>query len=303
MSILKGVAVALLSFLLLLSLTIFGIAFTLNNTVLNPDFVVSELEQLDITSLAGEAIREQISQQIPPEAEVVTGILDEVIDEVLEDVEPQIREQANAAVYASYDYLLGRSEHLSLVISTGPIMESLKNSLRRVLLESPPPELAILPPELLEQYFDQFYEEFTGEVPATIEFDESQLPAEDRTQLELARQYIGYFQTGYKVLIGFMVLLVAGIILIYRDVKRVTRSLGSTFLTYGIVEYGGILAVKHFVLPSIPVAELPPPLQEWLPGVIGDFLAPLEMFSIGFLAAGIVLLVVSFVYKRRESSL
>ena len=61
--------------------------------------------------------------------------------------------------------------------------------------------------------------------------------AEAEEPLEQAREYVGWFQLGYKILIGFMVLLIAGIILIHRQVKGATRGLGITFLIYGAIIY------------------------------------------------------------------
>jgi len=296
----KGLALSLLSFLLFLSLSVFGLLFTLNNTALNPDFIVSELDKLDVTSLAGEFVQEQVSEQLPKELGFVTP---ETIDSILADVEPWIREQTSIAIHNGYDYLLGRSESLSLVISTEPLKASLKDNLWQALLASPPPEVAGLPPAELEKQFNQFFQEFSQGMPSTIEVDESLIPAEVLTQLEQAREYINLLQTVYKALIGFILLLIVGIILIYREVRGAARGLGITFLTYGALEYGGILAAKHFALPQLPLSEIPPSLQAWLPQVISDFLHPLEMFSLGLLIGGIVLLVVSFVYKPRQPSL
>ncbi|MFC1974661.1 hypothetical protein ACFLVA_01450 [Chloroflexota bacterium] len=56
MKFLKGLALALLGFLLFLSLSIFGFAFQLNDTVLKPDFVVTELDKLDVSLLAKEVL-------------------------------------------------------------------------------------------------------------------------------------------------------------------------------------------------------------------------------------------------------
>jgi hypothetical protein len=129
--------------------------------------------------------------------------------------------------------------------------------------------------------------------------------------LKDGREYIANFQLLYKVLIGFMVLLVIGIVLISWQVKGATRELGTVFTTYGVFEYAGVLVVKYFSgrpiadLPLIPSSLqdlVPPSFQAWLPQFISDFLAPLEMFSLGMLIGGIVLLVVSFVYKRGEPS-
>ena len=56
------------------------------------------------------------------------------------------------------------------------------------------------------------------------------------SQIQQVRQAIGYFQLGYEALIGFMLLLILGIILIDHQVRGVTRRLGITFVTYGAIE-------------------------------------------------------------------
>jgi len=67
MKILKGLALGLLSFLLFLSLSIFGILFLLNQTILNPNFISSELDKLDVAALVVEVISEQESEEDFPE--------------------------------------------------------------------------------------------------------------------------------------------------------------------------------------------------------------------------------------------
>jgi len=299
MKVVKGLALSLLSFLLFLSLSLFGLAFTLNNTILNPDFIISEIDELDTSSLAGEFLREQAAEAIPEEFGFITP---ETIDNIIADAEPWVKEQTDTVIRNGYDYLLGKSESLSVAISTEPLLDILKNNLWQALLESPPPEVAGLPPAVLEEQFNAFFQEFSQQIPSTFEFDESLIPPEVLAQVEQARQYVNYFQTGYKALIGLMALLLIGIILIYHEVRGATRGLGITFLTYGVLEYGGILAAKHFALPQLPLSEIPLALQAWLPQFFNNLLHPLEMLSIGFLIGGIVLLVVSFVYKPSQPS-
>ncbi len=390
MKFLKGLVLVLLSFLLFLSLSIFGFAFMLNNTLLNPDFVVSELDELDVSalsevllseqtsqeeefgtalvntitklepklkeqlgaaiystydyllgkqenpelaqtlrntllssdfitsvvdeldiaSLAGEFISEQLTEEIPEEMEFMVG----VIDDILIELEPWIKEQISTAADPVADYLLGESPSLNIVISTEPLIARLKENrenMLQALLESLPPEVAGLPPAVIEEQFDEFFEGFSEIIPATFAIDESligtELPAniaealaQAEGTLEQARQYVGYFQLGYNLLIVFMLLLTLGIILIHRQVRGATRKLGSIFLTYGAFEYAGIFVAKYFT--GTQLAQLPTPsqLQAWLPQLTNDFLAPLEMFSLGLLIGGVILLVVSFVYKPRE---
>ena len=292
MKFLKGLALSLLSLLLFLSLSIFGLALTLNYTILNPDFVVSALNKLDISSLAGELL----SQQIPQEGDFMA----EAMDNTIADLEPWVKEQVNANIYPSYDYLMGKSQSLNVVISLEPVKDTLKQNLREAILNSPPPEFKGLPQAEVEQYFNKFYQDFTKNIPTTFEFNESSLSPQGLAELEQVKRGISYFQLGYKALIGFILLLILGIILINREVKGATRGLGTTFLTYGILEYAGIFAAKYFAGAQLPQVEIPTSLQAYLPQLLGDFLAPLAMFSIGIGIAGVILLVVSFVYKPRE---
>jgi hypothetical protein len=126
--------------------------------------------------------------------------------------------------------------------------------------------------------------------------------AEAEEALTQARQYVGYFQLGYKALIGFIVLVILGIILINRQVRSTTRRIGTTFLVIGAFSFAEIFLANRFAWPQMAQLDIPAHLQTWMLQLFNDFLAPLQMFSIGLLAAGVVLLIVSFVYKPRQPS-
>jgi len=286
------------------------------------------VDELDISSLAGEFLSEQLTEEIPEEMEFMV----EAIDDTLVELEPWIKEQVSAAADPILDYLLGESQSLHVVISLEPVKEILEDTLKEAFLESPPPEFADLPQHTLEQHFDEFFQEFSEILPATFEIDENllgtDLPveigasiAEAETNLTQARQdiaqtiseaeqgleeargYVSYFQLGYKLLIGFIVLLILGIVLIHhRRVKGASRGLGITFLTYGVIWYVGTFVAKYFAGTQMAQLDIPHYLEGWLPQLVDNFLAPLEMFSLGLLIGGVALIVVSFVYKRRQPS-
>jgi len=290
------------------------LALTLKDAFFNPDFVASMVDELDMPSLVVPFLSQQLTGQIPPEMEFLDAYLDEYLDDVVTELTPWLKEQISIAAGPYFDYLLGKSQTLNVVISLEPVMNSLKDTLREPFLESPPPELAVLPRSTLERYYDEYFEEaFAEAMPATFELNESVVGAEVPAQMAVAlaeaeeglaqaKQYVSYFQLGYKVLIAFMVLLTLGIILIKREVKGTTRELGIIFLTFGAIEYAGILVAKHFAGRQLPLPEIPPSLQTWLPQFFSNLLAPLEMFSLGLLIGGIALLIVSFVYKPRQPS-
>lgn len=297
MNFLKALGATILTLLLFLSLGVFSTLFTLNNTLLNPDFVVAQVDRLDVASLVREVTEGQISGELPPEAE----FLEEAIYSTIADNEPWIKEQVRAAIYSFYDYLLGKSERLRLMVSLEPLKENLRDNLWQIFqqnLQSLPPELAAAPPGMLEQYFDEFYQQFAGEIPSEFEFDESSIPPEVMAQLSLVRESISYAQMAYYGLIALMVVLVLGIVLLHRSVKGATRELGITFLIYGALEYAGVWATRNFMPTTLPLPDIPSSLQAWLTGLIGDLVAPLEILGIGMMVGGAALIIVSIVYPR-----
>ncbi len=392
MKFLKGLAIGLLSFLLFLSLTIFGILFLLNQTVLNPNFITSELDKLDVSALAEELISEQedeeafseeletalidtitklespvkeqlgaaigetydyllgkkqspdlaltlrntllssdfivflvneldtsslasefLGEQIPEDIPEDLVFLVEYLNYAIAELESTIKAELIAAADPILDYLLGESQSISVVISLEPMIENLEDPLREAFIESPPAKLAGLPLAELEQYFDRYFGEMAEMIPSAFELDESlfgtEIPAQIAEALETAeegleqaREYVGYFQLGYKILIGLIVLLILGIIFINRQVKSATRKLGTIFLTYGVLWFAGILVGKYFAGKQIAQLDISPYFQELLPQFANDFLAPLQWFSLSLLIGGVVLIVVSFVYPRWRQS-
>jgi hypothetical protein len=298
MKLLKGLGLAILCFFLFWSLSVFGLVLTLNQTILNPDFVISQVDSLDIPLLA----QEILSEEVPQEQEYMSELVVEAVNETIVEQESWIKQQANVATYAFYDYLEGRSQHLSIEIPLETVEESLRDNLLEAVLESPPPELAGLPPAGIEQEFNQFWSEFSEEIPSTLELDETLLDAEGMAQLEQARQYVGYFHLAYSALIGLILLLILGIVLINHEVRGSTRVLGVAFLTCGALSYAGVWVAKSIASTQLAQLDIPVYLQGWLPQLMADALTPLAIYSIGLLVAGVVLLVVSFVYKPRQPS-
>jgi len=301
MSMAKRALIGLLSFLLFLSLSGFGLAFAANRTVLNPDFVVSQLDRLDVTSLSKELLREQV----PPEVTSIVSpqFIEELLDDVVTDLEPWIREQAGVAVYAGYDYLLGRSEELLVVIDLEPAKAILRDSLWQFFAESPPLGLDILSPAELESLFDEFYDDISRQMPATLEINEGMINTislEIMPHLEQARRYIGYLQIAYGVLIGATAALVAGIILLNRRVKGATLWLGVPCLICGIFVYVSTFVSKRLAGLLMVQLSLPVQLQDWLPQFLTDSLAPLEVYGIVLMAVGAALLIVSVAYRRGQ---
>jgi hypothetical protein len=86
MNFLKGLLTTLLTFLLFLSLAAFGTLFALRSTLLDPDFVVAQVEKLDISALAEEVTAFQSSGQVPAES----AFLEEALYSTIAENEPYL---------------------------------------------------------------------------------------------------------------------------------------------------------------------------------------------------------------------
>jgi len=358
MNALKRLGTGILSFLLLVSLSVFGMAFFINATVLQPDFVAGQVDKLDMTAVASDFSEDFIETERPQEAEFLRAAVSRVAD----DQEPWLKEQINIAVYDSYDYLLGKTDRFEITIPLDELKDNVKLSLWETLKDflasdaSAIPQsllmpyideyyqdiIDIIPPEYLpaamaglsgeslrlyihqhytefvnvlqtafslpvvsglilgqiEPYFNEYYDVFVIEFEGTQTITEDDISADIMDNLETARKSIGYFHAAYYALIALMVLLVAGIILINRNVRDSARALGITFLIYGIAEFAGVLFARHFHFVQY-FPDLPPSMETWLSGFIKDILLPLQWFSLGILILGALLFAVSVLYKPR----
>lgn len=297
MTFLKGFGLAILSLLLFLSLSFFGVGLTIDQTLLNPDFAVSQVDRLDIAPLAKDMLSQQ---QVPPELEQLVGAL---IDNTIADLRPWIKEQARYVTSSFYDYLEGRSQSLNPVISLEPVKNALRYNLREAVLQSIPPQFAGIPLDLIERYLNEYYQLISQEIPSTFDFGGVLQDPAVIAELEQIKQAVGYFHTGYYALIGFILLLIVGIVLIHREVRGSTRSLGATLLSCGIFSLVGAFIARDVIATQLAQLDIPFYLQTWIPQLIKDALAPLEIYGIGLMATGVALLVVSFVYKPKEPSL
>ncbi len=285
------------------------LALTLRKSLLKTDFLVTVVDDIDLSPLARQYIQSQPTSVLPAE---VKPYLANVMDKTIADLKPWIKEQARLAADPVLDYMLGKSRSFSVSIPLAPAKEAFRVNLKEAFMKSPPPELAGVPPAQVGELFDLFYPSFSAQLPSTFVFSDQQLGQEMRSGitealvqaegvLKKGRQAVGYVQLSYKLAIGLSLLLILAIALISMEVRGATRRLGTIFLTYGALEYAAIFVGKYFLRTGMPLSEMPPALQTWVPQFIDNFMAPLAMFSLVLAIGGLILIVVSFVYKPRSA--
>jgi hypothetical protein len=282
-------------------------------TFFSSDFIVAVVDAMDGPQMAGiiwEAFGEEMAQEIQLPEEAFPHVIAD-LGELLTDLKPWLKEQVGYLAGPMADYLTGQIDSFNVTISLKPLRDGLRGVLLGIFLDFPPDELEGLTSEELEQAFDASWEESAGEVlPATLQIDETvvgeggplqiaSFTEEAEPALSKAREYFGYARLAYILSIVVSALAIAGIVLIYRNVRGSTRTLGIVFLASGLVVLTLALVGMHIGGERMLQAMLTAPqqLQSWAAQVLIDLLAPLQWLGVGFIAGGIALLVVSFVYR------
>jgi len=284
MRIARAIFSGIFSLLLTVTLIALGIIVTFNLTILNPNFIISELDKLDIYSITADQVREQIPAEEPYIAQVV--------DETIADLEPWLKEQTATVIYGGCAYLKGDQE-LNIVIPLEQVRTCIKNNLGQAILESLPPELAGFSESQIQAFLSPIYAEIDSQIPQQIEINETSLGPEITTQLQQVRQIVGYIVLSYKALIGLALLLILLIALIqWWHVKPIALYAGIPFTIVGITGLVSTIVARSLI-PNIIPSEVPPEIMSKLPQLIADFASPLQIYSVGFLIAGIGLIILS----------
>jgi len=112
---LRVISILFVSLLLFVCLNGLAAAVTLDRTVLNAGFVISRLENLEMSAMLEEIITSGQNSELPPQVR-------EAIAGTAVSMEPQIKTQAGYIVQAIYDYIKGSKDNPDLA-------EVFKNSL------------------------------------------------------------------------------------------------------------------------------------------------------------------------------
>lgn len=296
MKVLKGIALGLMGFFLLMASVILGAAFTVNSTGLNPQFLVTEVEKLDINTVVPQIMNDMLPSDATPYIPAINATLNKN--------KSWINEQISYTINRFYDYLLGKTNTLNINISTVPIKQSLAENLTQIYIQTPPPEYSQLPSSEQAAYLNQLQQQVSSEIPSTITVDQSNIPPGIWQILQQARDAVGYFRTAYFALIAFIIALILLIIFTIRKIKGASLSLGIIFIIVGAISLAAFFILQKFVPGLIPINDLPAQLKSWITQLITDLLSPWKIFGIIVSVLGALLLVTSFFLhgEQRPSS-
>jgi hypothetical protein len=291
----KVVSAVFLGIILLVVMVALGAMIMLDRGVFNADFMVNQMERLDISELAGDTIAEQMLVNLPPEA----AYIEDSLDELLIEVEPWIDAQAGIVIPRIYDYILGKTNSYEVSIPTVELEQILLDEMDVILAETPPEILTSVPAEMRPQIIAQIKAELAANFPDEIVINKAIMPAEFADMLEQARLGLSYFRMGYWATIGLTLFLALLIVLTFRSVRPASRTLGIVLLLFGLVEIA-IFYGSQTALPYAPLNQLPVALRDWMPGLVEGLLQPVLMLGIGGAVVGVALIVLSALYRRES---
>ena len=292
---------------------------TLRQTILNDTIVGEILSNLDYTTMTKDILTPYIGGQLPEGIQLSS----EQINRVMTAEQPYL---IIALAYASgnfADFLTGTKANFDVKVDLTPSFPTLKTVVKEAFIAQMPPQASI------DSAFEQYYADFIKTIPTTYEINSNDIDLGTGTAsgiintltnaqnsltearnniddashnfenfLKEAKTYVGYFRTGFACLIALIVLLILGMILIYRSVKDSCRNLGIVFFIYGAGAFAVVLIIKYFALQKIAEASIPQSLSN-IPGILlNDVLSPLRLVSLVCLIGGFVLIVVSMIYPR-----
>jgi len=285
------------------------LAQALGDSIFNAGFAISIINNTDLTPLLEQAIENLIAEGGLPAG----TSYDEYIDDIAADIEPWAKEQAGIVIPPVLDYVLGNSDTFSVSVSLDELKQILKENLKQSFLASPPPKYQGLSQAELGQTFDALFEQYSGEIPSSYVFDEQLFTSEDGTSMTIdvseleqglrdSKKGIVIFNIAFIALIVLIILLIAGIILIYRDIKWSALNLGVVSFVFGaglmVFYFSSQWMIRDFLAQQEIASNSA--IRDWLTSMSDGTLFPMLIQFICFIAIGIALLVIYFVYRRRQ---
>ena len=302
----------------------------LRSTVLGHDFMTAMINALDIQSITADMVGEELNTQL---AEGIT-LSSSDVDQIVNALEPAVKQGLSGSADALADYLVGIRPGFSATVSLQSALPTVKTVVKQAFLRQLPPDLAGATPEEIDQAFETYWATAQGEFPSSFVIDSSiigtdapqaisdmvssmqdslreardsidQANADMAESLGQVREPVRIAQLAFWGLALLILIIIGGVVLIQRSVRGATRDLGITFTTYGVIFFTGTLIGRMIVgkpdfIERIAGGDMPETALDVVAPIILKLTEPLFVFTLACLLIGIALLVVSFVYPRRQ---
>jgi hypothetical protein len=301
MKFLKGLLLSLLNLLFFFAITSLGFAYMMNETLMKPEFTNAEIDKMDIAGVFGDLITAPATSP-GQQAFLDSATMNAALKTAIKNAEPELKNEIHTAVFNGYDYFQGRSNSLDISISLNPVQTSLKDVLWADFQKSPSAQVSSIPSSTVQDTFNKSFDQSIKNMPSSIDINSNTFSPDTQKEVQSIKQYIGYYQTYWKLLIPIIILLAVAIILLEHNVKESLRSIGINLLFYALFGLAIDVLLGRFVTPSYSIPGLPPSLNTWFMHLMDDMMAPLNTFTIAVAIFGAVLVIASFFVKKKTET-
>jgi hypothetical protein len=294
MQFLKGLGIGFVSFFLATVLFLLWPLVMVHFTLLNPHFTITQIERLNLNSLATELAEDNLPTDAQP-------YLRE-IGPTITQIQPWIDSSTKSAVNSIYDYLLSETNSLNISIETNSIKPTLVDNFTKAFLANPPADYVKLSATDKASYLKDWQKQITDAIPSPLTIQQSDIPQDVMPNLDLARQIIHAVKLAFWILIGMIFFLIACMVSIWREMKDSLRTLSIIFLIEGVIGTIAYVLTRVIVPGRLPLEDTPSAIQLWIPGFFNSLIFPWGFYSVTLLVLGILMLVGSIVLRRRNSA-
>jgi hypothetical protein len=271
-----------------------------------PDLVASVLNDIDLQPVARQLLLDMVPStlsgyDVQPYLEAAVPLTENWLKERFTLLLPQI-----------YEYVFSTNYNGSPVININlfELTEQVRIAVKEAFLASPPPEVASLPPAALSLAFDAGWLTIEPQIPPSMTIDLAEslgAPGaagsaleEASVTLRQARHYIELYQAGFAALIAITIAIFASIWAVNLSVGGGSLVTGAVFATFGALSICGGLIARDAVHSAVRgVRDVPASFADWFNNLINGVFQPFISFAVFCLIAGLVLLVISFIFQRR----
>ena len=311
---------SVLNHILVICLVLFTMAISLEGTIFKADFVVDEIQRLDVNATVTGMLNQQSTNQlldtlkelfpssVSASAEELSNQVSNKVNKLTTDqvygaasvqatmavFEPSLREELVGAIYSVYDYFDGKTADPNVDIPLGSLRDSLRANLEKAILSSPPAELTNASPEQIQAYIDTVYQKQFAHVPSEAVLSLKTASPYVASPLKLMRLAFTYLPSFRMVMLALIAISMAGIILASKNLKTALWTLGFTVVISIIVDYMYSTLAKlasthtdaYMFLPSINV---------WLINLLSDVLEFIKEPIMVLLGIGLAMLFLALV--------
>lgn len=315
-----------LNHVLVICLVLLTLAISLEGTIFKADFVVNEIQRLDVNATVTGMLNQQSTNQlldtlkklfpasVSATAEQLSDKLSNKVNQLTTDqvygaasvqatmavFEPSLREELVGAIYSVYDYFDGKTADPGVDIPLGSLRDSLRANLEKAVLSSPPAELAQASPEQVQSYINNLYQKQFAHVPSEAVLSLKTAPPYVASPLKIIHLAFSYVAEFRMLMMALIAISMAGIILMSKNLKTALWTLGVTLVISIMVDYMYSMLAKQASMHTDAYMFLPS-INIWLINLLADVLAFIKepvLVLLGLGAAMLFLALVLVVFDR-----